>query len=559
MKTYHLKLTALSPIHIGTGQDYEPTNYVIDDGYLYTFDEIAFYHSLPKDMQMRFNDIVGKDDGNAVLGELYGFIRENKKYAKQIALNKVKVTNELEKKAEEIGKPVQIEGKSGFTGEVFNKFQIQQTAKLSDSYLGYIPGSSLKGSIATAFQEFLYKTKNIEILKRNFNTGNDYGSDKLFRNLSISDSTAINGELEIGYAINQERFEKEESIGEVQTIIEANKEKSYCLATLAIKELWNDKGGEIIEKISEKNIIEACNNHYVGLYKKKEEKNVLLKPNQFLICVGKYGGSRAVTIDGLRAIKVKMAEVKIKQEYKLKSKSSREPLTVKNLIVNEDFLKELSNEKAFRSVLRDYKRGNIYLDSPESIKLDEKQKEAIYCILKEETTVWKYNGKDTFGWLLCEFIDEEQYATYYDEIKIKENAKIKEAIEREVNSRTVIDSLHLAQQQKEEAKAKAAQAEQTKIKAEEERKASLSPLEKLIDNLISMPKNYGVPKITVIFKELELNNNYFGEYRCAAMKLLKEIMIAEKLWKEISNTKIPEKDKDYRRTITVMSWLKEME
>ncbi|MDR1450778.1 MAG: hypothetical protein LBI57_00365 [Helicobacteraceae bacterium] len=30
MKSYKLKLTALGPAHIGTGADYEPTNYVID-------------------------------------------------------------------------------------------------------------------------------------------------------------------------------------------------------------------------------------------------------------------------------------------------------------------------------------------------------------------------------------------------------------------------------------------------------------------------------------------------------------------------------------------------
>ena len=30
MKTYKLKLTAISPIHIGTGEEYEPINYVID-------------------------------------------------------------------------------------------------------------------------------------------------------------------------------------------------------------------------------------------------------------------------------------------------------------------------------------------------------------------------------------------------------------------------------------------------------------------------------------------------------------------------------------------------
>ncbi len=55
MKTYKLKLTAISPIHIGTGEDYEPINYVIDkldvktaDGkivkkdYMFIFDEMEF-------------------------------------------------------------------------------------------------------------------------------------------------------------------------------------------------------------------------------------------------------------------------------------------------------------------------------------------------------------------------------------------------------------------------------------------------------------------------------------------------------------------------------------
>ncbi len=31
LKTYRLALTPLSPIHIGCGEDFEPTNYLIDD------------------------------------------------------------------------------------------------------------------------------------------------------------------------------------------------------------------------------------------------------------------------------------------------------------------------------------------------------------------------------------------------------------------------------------------------------------------------------------------------------------------------------------------------
>ena len=39
LTSYRLAITPLSPIHIGCGEDYVPTNYVIDDtrGFLYAF------------------------------------------------------------------------------------------------------------------------------------------------------------------------------------------------------------------------------------------------------------------------------------------------------------------------------------------------------------------------------------------------------------------------------------------------------------------------------------------------------------------------------------------
>lgn len=36
--SYQLFIMPLSPIHIGTGDSYEPTNYVIEDGVLHEFD-----------------------------------------------------------------------------------------------------------------------------------------------------------------------------------------------------------------------------------------------------------------------------------------------------------------------------------------------------------------------------------------------------------------------------------------------------------------------------------------------------------------------------------------
>ena len=95
MKIYKLKLTALSPIHIGTGEDYEPINYVIDkmdiktaDGkivkrdYMFIFDEMEFYSKLDNAKKQQFNQIVS-DTAYDARFKLYGFIVSNKDIAKE--------------------------------------------------------------------------------------------------------------------------------------------------------------------------------------------------------------------------------------------------------------------------------------------------------------------------------------------------------------------------------------------------------------------------------------------------------------------------------------------
>ncbi|MBD3807216.1 MAG: hypothetical protein IE880_00710, partial [Epsilonproteobacteria bacterium] len=47
MANIRLKLTALSPIHIGSGEVYEPTNFIMDEGVLYSFRDEDFYINLP--------------------------------------------------------------------------------------------------------------------------------------------------------------------------------------------------------------------------------------------------------------------------------------------------------------------------------------------------------------------------------------------------------------------------------------------------------------------------------------------------------------------------------
>ena len=85
-----LKLTALSPIHTGSGEDYELTNYVIDGNKLYEFTEEAFYDALESKQQREFFNIAGQD-----LRKVYRFISDQKAIAKKVSFNQVSVLTKL--------------------------------------------------------------------------------------------------------------------------------------------------------------------------------------------------------------------------------------------------------------------------------------------------------------------------------------------------------------------------------------------------------------------------------------------------------------------------------
>ena len=69
LSNYRLVISTLSPVHIGCGQDYEPTNYVIEESVLYFFDPAE---ALTQDPESR--------------NELLEIVKNNKKGIKEIQL-----------------------------------------------------------------------------------------------------------------------------------------------------------------------------------------------------------------------------------------------------------------------------------------------------------------------------------------------------------------------------------------------------------------------------------------------------------------------------------------
>ena len=147
LKTYRLALTPLSPIHIGCGEDFEPTNYVIDDGVLYGFDPSrVVLNELQKSKLM---DVAGK----ASLLAIQRFFKDHAKAFKAQADVLMPVSQGVSEKYErDIGRVTNTEASGN---HVFNKFFIERNTYTGLKRIPYIPGSSFKGAIRTAWLDEL--------------------------------------------------------------------------------------------------------------------------------------------------------------------------------------------------------------------------------------------------------------------------------------------------------------------------------------------------------------------------------------------------------------------
>ena len=60
MESVTLHITPLSPVHVGIGEDYEPTNYVMEDEALFAFDSDVANRVLTERQRKDLLDMVSK-------------------------------------------------------------------------------------------------------------------------------------------------------------------------------------------------------------------------------------------------------------------------------------------------------------------------------------------------------------------------------------------------------------------------------------------------------------------------------------------------------------------
>lgn len=177
---YSLYLTPLSPIHMGCGEDFEPTNYIIDQNILYGFETGKLLLN-EKDR----NELLRLIETEDSLPKIHNFFFKQTKLSKSMSSYYCAVSDSIEKEIKnKIGKPIHIEEKN----EIYNELTIERNSYLPYINLPYIPASGVKGAISTAILDSYLKNNNI------IKDRKDRGFSKLDNNLkkhilgSFSDS-----------------------------------------------------------------------------------------------------------------------------------------------------------------------------------------------------------------------------------------------------------------------------------------------------------------------------------------------------------------------------------
>jgi CRISPR-associated protein Csm5 len=140
--------TPLSPIHIGTGQTYEPTNYVIEGDTLHEFETGSLVETLSADDRRQLEDLVNATAGDTMLTGVQRFFYDRRSRLLPWAVHRIPVQpGVVNLYTARVGQTAQKEGRGR---RVINQLEISRTANNPITRLPVLLGSSLKGAIRTA-------------------------------------------------------------------------------------------------------------------------------------------------------------------------------------------------------------------------------------------------------------------------------------------------------------------------------------------------------------------------------------------------------------------------
>jgi len=343
---FKFKVTALSPLHIGSGEVYEPTNFIIDDGRLYEFDEMLFYNALTPMDKKTFNSKLQDWMG------IIKFYKDHRDVAKKISIFSLPVSKKVEERYNAV---INKDGTRNI-----NQFEIHRIQRNPNTRMMIIPGSSIKGMFGTVFKIYPAKVRN----------------NAPRQELIASDALEIWGSSEIGYAYRVHKHPGKEAKSKIPQIVEiVNEGTSFVLSVSTTKTL------EEIRTLMKAYLDE------------RRETRYDLPVKGFVARIGKFSGKEYMVDDGRNVLNTYNKPV---ATHTLYEKNDAEFGWVEFVLIDEseykDYLSEIKlNEEKYRNEVHERQKEIVshIAKEKESKKFAEaekmrQKKEEAECLAKEK-------------------------------------------------------------------------------------------------------------------------------------------------------------------------------
>jgi CRISPR-associated protein Csm5 len=200
-----LRLTPLCPIHVGAGEEFDPTGYVIDEGVLFHFDPAA----VPLDSADRKALLAAvNQQGDAAILAVQRFFSDRAGLCKGAARQAVPVAAGVAAQyRKRVGQVAQRE-QSG--GRVANLLEIERTVHHPHSGIAYLPGTSLKGAMRTAWLDRINggrarpHDERAQAMEKRLLDGGAFHTDP-FRLLALGDATGPQVASQVYFSTNHKK------------------------------------------------------------------------------------------------------------------------------------------------------------------------------------------------------------------------------------------------------------------------------------------------------------------------------------------------------------------
>jgi len=318
MKTHktekmEFRIKTLTPVHIGCGEDYEPTGFTVDreSKELVVLDPVEFIGGLESERRKEFLKILESATSDS-LGKLYLFMsKQEARSNHRVAVSSAFV---------EHYKETLNKFSNSHSSDVISRFAIGRTSYGAIDGRPYIPGSSLKGAIRNAYLNDVAKRRDPRGLKGldNGRLQNDLLdkngiADDPFRLVSVSDFLPVGDvKTRIVYAVNKKKGIGAAGKG-IPQIIEVIEEGSEFIGSIEIRQ---PLGAEIEAPIQKDKLLNAIREFFNHEYEREAEEIrganiksenlevIQSSPLIYPLRIGRHSGAECMTVDGCRSIKI---------------------------------------------------------------------------------------------------------------------------------------------------------------------------------------------------------------------------------------------------------------